>query len=206
MALKWQITSGVAAASLLYVLAVSTDKVDFPNNFEVFTVQNSGSSNGISNGKLEGQGLVGAPYKDSQNQPSSDPVAPSESSISQPRESSSKSSPPATGPSTTSDLKSSTDGRENGEPATANGVLSCRAFINPIGIPSNRSFRLIVTSDDDFTARVSVIWSSKSESLTLDVVNGSGSVILKGDRPIKPEVSISQISDTSTEICAYRSS
>lgn len=84
--------------------------------------------------------------------------------------------------------------------------ITCQVYVNPIGQPANRSFRLIVTSSFNFTASVSITWSKKTESLTLDVVNGSASAIIKGDQLVQPKVSVSSQSDTATELCTNRNS
>ena len=84
--------------------------------------------------------------------------------------------------------------------------ITCQVYVNPIGQPANRSFRLIVTSSFNFTASVSITWSKKTESLTLDVVNGSASAIIKGDQLVQPTVSVSSQSDTATELCTNRNS
>jgi hypothetical protein len=84
--------------------------------------------------------------------------------------------------------------------------ITCQVYVNPIGQPANRSFRLIVTSSFNFTASVSITWSKKTESLTLDVVNGSASAIIKGDQLVQPKVSVTSQSDTATELCTNRNS
>ena len=85
-------------------------------------------------------------------------------------------------------------------------AITCQVYVNPIGLPANRSFRLLVTSSFSFAANVSITWSKRTESLTLDVVNGSASAIIKGDQLVQPTVSVSSQSDAATELCTNRDS
>lgn len=99
----------------------------------------------------------------------------------------------------TGDVKSSTD-------STIEIPISCRVYVNPIGSPANYSFRLIITSETNFTAKVSINWTKKTVPLTVDILNGSGSAIIKGDQLIQPKVSVSSQSDANTELCTNRNS
>ncbi|MSZ55266.1 MAG: hypothetical protein F2595_03245 [Actinobacteria bacterium] len=117
---------------------------------------------------------------------------------------SNNSSPTRNTNGTPNELKDS--GSPTLESSTSKVPISCRVYVNPIGSPANHSFRLIINSSSNFTANASIIWTQRTETITVDVVNGSASAIIKGDQFTQPKVSVSSQSDTTTELCTNKDS
>lgn len=175
---------------------------------------NLGQSTERLEGSVPGQ-LTGSTERGSNSQPgessldaqgSSVPTTVSKNNSVKPNGSSERptSSPPLqNSTSSTTDLIGDTNTSTD---STTEIPISCRVYVNPIGSPANYSFRLIITSETNFTAKVSINWSKKTVPLTVDVLNGSGSTIIKGDQLTQPKVSVSSQSDANTELCTNRSS
>ena len=208
MAKNWRNFAGIAVVSLLYVVGLATNKVNFPLNQELQSNGDKELSSPTSLRRDDESDLTPNRSNDSLNPSSAESIVSDAILGTQTGGSSTTGSTQENGAANTSPPGTNSPGTAGTgvDSSKTNAKLSCQIYVNPIGLPASSSYRLIVTSKTDFTAKVLVLWKNRTESLTLDVVKGSASSIIKGDQPVKPEVSISTVSDTSTEICVYRNS